>query len=278
MSEKMSSETINDEITENSDVTSKTEINSQPTATESCSEKVKKNFFRSLPDNRPVSWILTVILFLAIMFATLTFSIGLPIYFRPFYYIQIDTLNMVEETDYSRETIKEAYDEVLDFLTIGTPFGTGDLAWSESGKSHFEDCKVLFDLNFWVFIVSAVLCVAMAVLAKLKKIKLIKLRGFPPYFYSGAVLLGLFVVIGGIASIDFDTTFVVFHTIFFPGKTNWVFNSRTDQIIRVMPEEFFLNCAILIICSLAAICILLIVFGALSRKKNIAKAQEVKSE
>ena len=54
------------------------------------------------------------------------------------------------------------------------------------------------------------------------------------------------IMIGALAALDFDRAFVVFHSIFFPGKTNWLFDWHADQIIRVLPQAFFRNCAILI--------------------------------
>ena len=65
---------------------------------------------------------LTVILALLVLSA----SIAVPILFRPFYYIQIDALRLPERTGWPEEVIREAYDEVLDFCVLGTPFGTGE--------------------------------------------------------------------------------------------------------------------------------------------------------
>jgi integral membrane protein (TIGR01906 family) len=53
-------------------------------------------------------------------------------------------------------------------------------------------------------------------------------------------------VVGSLAAVDFDRAFVIFHKIFFPGKSNWLFDYDADQIIRVLPQDFFMNCAILI--------------------------------
>ena len=93
--------------------------------------------------------------FIAILI--ITFSIGLPIYFRPFYYAQIDILDIEAYSGADYETIKEAYDELLDYLTVpGKEFSTGDFKYSENGKSHFVDCKVLFDLNAYAFLISLV--------------------------------------------------------------------------------------------------------------------------
>ena len=57
---------------------------------------------------------LTILLIFSLIILMITFSIGLPIYFRPFYYMHINALEMVENTGWSFDVIKGAYDEVLD--------------------------------------------------------------------------------------------------------------------------------------------------------------------
>ena len=59
--------------------------------------------------------------------------------------------------------------------------------------------------------------------------------------------------------------------IFFPGKDNWLFNPSTDQIIRVMPQEFFRNCAILIGASLLIITITSITVQIVNKVKKSKK-------
>ena len=53
-------------------------------------------------------------------------------------------------------------------------------------------------------------------------------------------------MVGLLASVDFERAFVVFHALFFPGKDNWLFDPAVDQIILILPEVFFRNCALLI--------------------------------
>ena len=215
--------------------------------------------------NKALSLVFAVTLAILI----LTFSIGLPIYFRPFYYIQIDTLDMVEKTGYSYEVIKAAYDEVLNYLTLPwCEFGTGELARSESGASHFADCLFLFNLNAVALIISAAIVIACLILAKRKKIELLKPFGLNLGFWSGASLLGVFGLLALVVSQDFNTAFTVFHALFFPGKDNWVFNPYTDEIIKVMPQEFFMNCAILIVASIILISLTLIVLGIVGKIRN----------
>ena len=213
--------------------------------------------------------ILTAVFGFALAILIITFSIGLPIYFRPFYYWQINALEIEEYSGFDRETIIEAFDDVMDYLTLpGHEFGTGELKYSEEGKSHFVDCKGLFDLNITAFIISLAAVVTLLILAKKNIFTMCKPFGFNIMFSSGAFTLGFFALIGGIVAIDFDTAFTVFHTIFFPGKSNWLFDWWQDQIIRILPQAFFMNCAILIFSSIILLCSGAIVASIVIKKKE----------
>ena len=189
--------------------------------------------------------ILCVVFALAVFTGILTISIGLPIYIRPFYYAQIEPMDIPAYSGFSLQEIRQAYDAVLDYLTIpGREFSTGPLAHSASGKAHFVDCKVLFDLNATVLVIS---CLCLGILLILR-------RKFGPYrlgkrsaaFYGALAAIVIPVVVGGLAATNFDKAFVIFHTIFFPGKENWVFDYTVDPIILILPQDFFMHCAILI--------------------------------
>ena len=67
-----------------------------------------------------------------------------------------------------------------------------------------------------------------------------------PRLWAAAGLGIVFAVVGLLASLDFERAFVVFHALFFPGKDNWLFDPAVDQIILILPEVFFRNCALLI--------------------------------
>ena len=216
------------------------------------------------------SKLLTGLLGFFVAILIITFSIGLPIYVRPFYYYQIDALNIEQYSGADRETIIEAYDELLDYLTVpGNEFGTGDFKYSESGKSHFVDCKVLFDLNLYAFLISIVGVAVLIILLRKGVFEIWRPFGMNIVFSSGAFTLGGFGIISGLAALDFDKAFTVFHTLFFPGKSNWYFSWYEDQIIRILPQDFFMNCAILIFASMVLLCIASIVFGLVTRDKRV---------
>ena len=78
----------------------------------------------------------------------------------------------------------------------------------------------------------------------------------------------MFVVVAALDTANFERAFVVFHQLFFPGKDNWVFDYRTDQIILILPMEFFRNCAILIVALMLVCCAGLIAWDLREKRKK----------
>ena len=216
----------------------------------------------------PINTALSLLFFIALFFFIITFSIALPIYCRPFYYAHIEPLGLSENSGFSVNEIKTSYNEVLDYLTLpNKDFSLSVMKYSYEGKAHFADCKVLFSLNAWVLLICAFCLIILLILKKAGKIPYFRLGKRSSAFYSALCALILPVIIGGISAINFSKAFTVFHTIFFKGKTNWIFEPATDEIINVLPQEFFMNCAILTGVSIFTFSLILI----LTEKKRTKK-------
>ena len=206
------------------------------------------------------SKLLTVFLAAAVACLVLSSSIAAPILCRPFYYAHIDAFGLEEYTGLDEVYIRQAFDEMMDFCTgLSGEFSVGILRWSESGKSHFVDVKGLFLLDLAVLAVSAAVLIGDALLRSRRKVQPYRFLGRGPGFWAAAGLGGVFSVIALLAATNFSRAFVIFHTLFFPGKDNWIFDWRTDPIILLLPEEFFRNCAILIVALLLVWCAVLVV-------------------
>ena len=190
---------------------------------------------------------LSILLSLALALFFLSAAIAVPILCRPFYYRQIDALDLPETTGWSEQTIRGAYDEVMDYLVCGAPFGTGELRWSESGQAHFADCRTLFRLDFVLLGVSAAVLAVLAVLYRRGRIAFHRFCGRSPAFWAAAGLSAVFLLAALWAVIDFTGLFTAFHHMFFPGKTNWVFDWRTDEIILILPEIFWAKTGVLVL-------------------------------
>ena len=194
---------------------------------------------------------------IVIALLTISLAVAVPILWRGFYYIHISALRLDETTGWSFSEIREAYDQMMDFCLWGREFATGVLKWSEEGRQHFADCSRLFMLDTHILIISVMLTAGLYAVKRVGAIREMHPIGHGPLFWGGLIPLVLMAVLAlAVVFIDFDSAFVTFHKLFFPGKTNWLFNPETDEIIQVLPEIFFRNCAILIAAVAAA-------FGAL---------------
>lgn len=212
------------------------------------------------------SKLLCALLALCAALTLLTAAVAVPILCRPFYYAHIGPLKLEERTGLTEDEIKTAFNEMLDYCLGAEEFSTGVLKWSESGKAHFTDVRVLFLLDLRALGASLVLLAAVLWYARSSGRTPARPLGRGPAFWAGAGLGGAFLLVGGLAALDFDRAFVVFHALFFPGKDNWLFDPQVDQIINILPQEFFRSCAILILALLALGCAALILWDILRRK------------
>lgn len=209
--------------------------------------------------NKKTGKLLTLALALLTALFVLSASIAAPILFRPFYYWQVDSLELESQTGLSREEITQAYDEMLDYCTgVSDVFSTGVLPWSESGRSHFADVRKLFLLDFQIMGASGLLLLVWIFLRGRIPLRPHRICGRGFTFWTGCGLIAVFALLGALCAIDFQRAFTLFHAVFFPGKTNWIFDSETDAIIRILPEVFFRNCGICILSVLILSCAVLI--------------------
>ena len=204
------------------------------------------------------SKLLSVVLSVLIALVVLTGSIAVPLLCRSFYYAHIGPMGL-EGYGLSRAEIETAYNEMMDFcLGRREEFSAGVLAFSQSGADHFADVRGLFLLDLWVLRASLAALLAVLVVCKVKRIRPQRFLGRGPGFWAAAGLGASFLLVGGLAALDFDRAFVIFHSLFFPGKDNWIFDWHTDPIILFLPQDFFRSCAILILVLLLVWCAALI--------------------
>ena len=207
------------------------------------------------------SKLLCIVLAVATALFILTAAIAAPILLRPFYYAHITALRLEETTGLTRAQIITAYDQVLDYCTGRTEvFSAGGLAFTQAGRAHFADVRQLFLLDLWAAALAGLVLLGWTLLRPYIRVRPCRFRRRGFLFWGSIGLSSTILCVGGLAALDFDRAFVVFHLLFFPGKDNWIFDPRFDALIRILPQEFFLNCALFILLLtvvLCAVCILL---------------------
>ena len=180
---------------------------------------------------------------LGILFTLFFISAGLilAINLRGLYYQDIKSLNIEETSGYSEAEIRENYDSLIDycspFYKKSLKFPT--LAASEQGIQHFAEVKTIFVAFYYIFGITSVLILALLLLQKKGNIYL-------SFKVSALTTVIVPIIVGLAVSIDFDRAFVIFHKIFFRNDY-WLFDPETDPVITILPSEFFLHCALVII-------------------------------
>ena len=187
----------------------------------------------------------TIIYSLLFILLLVSFAIGFVLLCWPLYYLMIDLFNITNLTGVSKADLIFSFNELMSCLVFyKEPFSEGVFAFSESGMKHFLDCRILFTLDLVVFAISLPLFLA----------------NFVPI-----ILLGAFAIF---ALIDVDSAFKFFHSILFPGKTNWVFDPKTDPIINALPMEVFLSYGIIILSIIFIVLISVITVNSIRIHKN----------
>lgn len=135
-----------------------------------------------------------------------------------------------------------------------------DFPMSEAGRGHFIDVKKLFMLNYAVLLVTFI--PSLIFLVKLKRQQSLWRLILP--FELGMVIP---VVFGFVMATGFDRFFVTFHKLFFQND-DWLFDPRTDPIINVLPESFFMHCFILAFVLLELCFLAFVLWGRTSFKQK----------
>ena len=90
------------------------------------------------------------------------------------------------------------------------------------------------------------------------------------YEWTLGVTVLLFGALGIAISMNFSKCFTIFHEIFFDNDL-WLFDARTDYMIRMLPEGFFFDMVIRIGSFFAGLLLVLLVVAEVVRRKNIDK-------
>ena len=202
-----------------------------------------------------------------IALAVLTGSILPVLLVRDFYTVQIGPLGICEASGLTRRQAAEAYGDVMDYCMGRRPdFSAGVLPFSAEGASHFADVRGLFILDLAVLAAALLFLLGLWIVCRRRRTSLSRLGGRTPGFWAACGLGGVILIVAALAATDFDRAFTIFHSIFFPGKENWLFDPATDPVILLLPEEFFRNCAIAIAVSLLGLCLVLVLTGRKQKK------------
>ena len=181
---------------------------------------------------------------------------------RSLYYNNIDRLELEQYSGLDRETIIENYDALIDYCS---PFYQGELEFpslpsSESGISHFVETKVIFVSFYYIAAITGILLLFIILYKK-------RLHDTSYLRTSAITIIVLPCIVGIATALNFEKTFLLFHKLVFRND-DWLFDPITDPIINLLPEEFFMYCAIGIVILVLIGSLLLFLIDYLLRKRK----------
>jgi len=218
--------------------------------------------------NQPLLNLITALLIaILVISASVTFTL----FDKGAYERMVARENLPQSAGMSEAEILANYRALIDYNSI---FFTGPLLFptlpmSDAGRTHFEEVKTIFSVFQIALLVSAALTALIFIAVMLRKrqfrfsyiASFIKLGGIAALVIPAAV-------VSIVAIVGWDRFFALFHQLFFNNEF-WVFDYRTDPVILILPDAWFLNCLVRIVLGVVISSVILIVAG-----RKIAKTLE----
>lgn len=213
--------------------------------------------------NRAVKIISDWALALVMMFFIICFAVTFTLNFKPLYFMDMKLLDIPGMSGFSEELIRTNYDILIDYNNFWGPdkLVFDGLAMSETGRIHFEEVKVIFEGFEYLFIVTAVI---LAIGAFFK----VKAKDFGFLKLGGILTIVIPSVIAALIGLNWDWVFVKFHEIAF-NNDYWIFSYETDPVILMLPDTFFMHCALMIVIVTILLSVVSIAaYGIIRRRKH----------
>lgn len=212
---------------------------------------------------------------LMLIFVLLITSFKVAIYGDPeykFYEKEYAKYNVLESLNMEMDDVMEVTDLMMAYLIGEYPElsivtmvdGQEQDFFNEQDRLHMWDVKNLFLGGLKLRTIAIVVFAVLIVILMATKADLANL--LPKSYYRAlSVCAVLVAVLTAFIMTNFNKVFVIFHEIFFTNDL-WLFDPRTDYMIRMLPEGFFYDMVIRIGCVFISGLIVLGVFSRTMRK------------
>ncbi len=169
-------------------------------------------------------------------------SVTLVLHLRQIFYLDIRLLNLSREVGLDDWIIRENYDILINYnlITKQVPVLVfPSFPMSEGGRIHFEEVRRIF-YGIQYLGIGCTLLFAAGFLAKSRKHDYTSLK------WISILTVGIPLVLGTLVALDWERFFIGFHELFFDNDY-WLFDPATDPVIDMLPDAFFLHCAVAIL-------------------------------
>ncbi|MCF6464076.1 TIGR01906 family membrane protein [Clostridium sp. Cult1] len=208
--------------------------------------------------------ILVIILMITLPFCFLLYSIEVNTFNKNIFLKSYDKHNITHATEKSKEELEEITEIILDYLKEDLDGQVLSPYFNQKEIRHMEDVQLLFKYGFFLKKITFILSIlAIGILQFKGKWKSLGIS----MFYGPFIWHGLFLLLLIFSMIDFNKYFTYFHVIFFDNDL-WLLNPKTDLLIQMLPEEFFISIFIRIILLFLSILAIIQIIGYMLIKKG----------
>ncbi|MBA1435018.1 TIGR01906 family membrane protein [Bombilactobacillus bombi] len=174
------------------------------------------------------------------------------------HYLQLDLV-----VNLSQKQIWHNYQQIMAYLTRPwlPRLQLANFSSSAAGLEHFQEVRQLFILTAVMWLLSLCLLYWWQ-----------KRQALPALLQINQKSLGkinlIIIIIALLASMNFDTLFVIFHKILFRNN-NWLFDPNKDPVINILPDTFFAHCFLVAFIVFEGLLLLFWLYGR-QKQKHIA--------
>lgn len=176
-----------------------------------------------------------VFAFIVTVVGAFSISISLTIISSPLVYkLTIPLFGLTDKSELSADQLMENFQVIVNYL-LNPTISSLEMPYfpaSEGGIVHFEEVKVLIQMNLILSLVGLG-----AIFLVIWWIKKQRIMTYFKQWFQIAVYLPLFLIF--LIIVSFDQVFLLFHKILFNNDL-WLFNPMTDPVINVLPQELFM--------------------------------------
>jgi integral membrane protein (TIGR01906 family) len=200
-----------------------------------------------------------------VAFATLvfiySFAVVLTLNFRPLYYLYLSAVGW-PELNMSPSEIMANYEALIAYNSIFFvgPLDFPTLDMSSNGRVHYEEVKRIF-VVFQIALAASVACLIPTLRAKLRRCRTVCLTigGFAAIILAATIVVYL--------GLDWERFFVRFHETFF-NNDYWMFDAVVDPSILILPNGYFMACAVMIFCLVLGLSVVSIIVARRGRTRR----------
>lgn len=211
----------------------------------------------------------SVLMVVAIPLAATGAAVRFAFSYRPLYEYDMNRYRIADYTGIDRTDLSRVVDAFIAYFNNSdreinldvNQRGLRKLVFTDKEVNHMVDVKNLVRAFYRVQEIALVVLVGLAIAVFLRERRLAFHRIGHSLVFGGVMTIAMVIVLATLSLVDFDSLFLTFHELSFPGNEDWLLDPRIHNLIAIFPEPFWLDATLLLGFLIVAQALLAIIVG-----------------